>query len=184
MSEALSPLSGEERRERIRDIRARKGHLLGRGIVVSGSKPGFVPGLPSEDPMKYSVPYVDENGNTAYKYRGKPASSIRPLPSNQSEFAKPTNGRSPEVCGRTALSAAVGRQQRMIAEDLASEHQNAEEARANRLGRYVELLGNRTELADETVADEFNGLVREFYIPRNVEEECMIMDAGGSTYGV
>lgn len=183
MSESLSSLSREERQERIRDIRARKGYLLGRGLVTSDSNPGFVPGV-IEDPMKYSTPYVDEDGNVAYKYRGKPVSSIRTLPANQSEFAKPTNGHSPEAYGRTALSTAVARQQEMLATGLALEQQNAEEARAGRLGRYLELLGNRAELSDEAVAGEFNGLAREFYIPRNVDEECLIMDAGGSTYGV
>jgi len=86
--------------------------------------------------------------------------------------------------GRMAMNQAVERQQRMLAEHLVSVRQSAEDARANRLGRYVELLGNQTELVDETVANEFNGLVREFYNPRNFEEECVIMDAGGSTYGV
>lgn len=183
MSETIQPLTREERRERIRDIRARKGYLLGRGVVTGDSNPGFVPGV-LEDPMKYSTPYKDVDGNTAYKYRGKPASSIRTLPVDQSEFAKPTNRHSPEACGRTALSSAVERQQIMIAEGLAYEHQTTEEARADRLNRYLELLGGEVALLDEASTDELSGLAREFYIPRSFEEECRIMDAGGSTYGV
>lgn len=184
MSETIQPLTGEERRDRIKDIRERKGHLLGRGIIVSGNNTGFVPAIPLEDPMKYSTPYIDEDGNAAYKYRGKPASSIRTLPADQSEFARPSNEHSSEGCGRTALSAAVERQQIMIAEDLAYEHQTAEEARANRLNRYLELLGGKTVPLDEAGVDEFSGLAQEFYIPRNYNEACQIMDVGGSTYGV
>ncbi len=81
------------------------------------------------------------------------------------------------------MNATVARLQGMLAERLAAEQLSAETARADRLDRYLGLLGNPLELADQTIADEFSSLVREFYIPRNVDEERMIIDAGGITYG-
>ncbi len=184
MSETMQPRNGDERRDRIMDIRERKGHLLGRGIIVSSGNPGFVPAIPPEEPLKYSTPYIDKDGKPAYKYRGKPTSSIRTLPADQSEFVRTRNRHSAEGCGRTALSTAVERQQIMIAEDLAYEQQTSEEARANRLNRYLELLGDGTALLDEAAVDELNGLAHEFHMPRDYIEACQIMDAGGVSYGI
>lgn len=82
------------------------------------------------------------------------------------------------------MQQAVERQQTMLAADYTLERQSAESARAYELGRYLELLQNPAELLDETIANEFSGLAKKFYIPRTTEEECRIMDAGGSTYGV
>lgn len=90
MSEFKSPLTGEERRARIRDIRERKGHFLGMGIIDSGDKSGYVTAYPGIDPMKYSVPvqpsYIDGCEEVIYAYKGIPRSSIRPVSPNISEF--------------------------------------------------------------------------------------------------
>lgn len=99
MSETIQPLTGEERRDRIKDIRERKGHLLGRGIIVSGNNPGFVPAMPLEDPLKYSVlvrgtgeyqyPYSEHFGpEFGYVYKGAPDGAIRQAESSQSEYAE------------------------------------------------------------------------------------------------
>lgn len=183
MSEILKPSDRQERRERIKDIRERKGHLLGRGLVASGSDPGYVPAIPVIDGMKYSVPVRDVYGDVRYEDRGIPANSVRRIASSESEFVKPVNGHKPEHCGRMALNGAVNRQQHMLAERLLEEQQAAQSAREQRLGHYIELLCDPIQLADQETAEQFDGYVREFYLPRNADEEGRIIDAGGITYG-
>lgn len=87
------------------------------------------------------------------------------------------------MSGRVAMNGAVTRLQGMLAERLVDEQQTAESVRAEHLERYLSLLGNPSELADQTTVDEFNSLAGEFYVPRNMKEEHRIIDAGGATYG-
>lgn len=97
MSEFKSTLTGKERKARIRDIRERKGHLLG---LINPKDSGYVPGvMPNRERMKYSVPirptYLDDKGNyytlgseeVAYIFKGVPPTSIRPGSPNVSEYA-------------------------------------------------------------------------------------------------
>lgn len=83
----------------------------------------------------------------------------------------------------TGLDGAVARQQYKLAEQLTTEDQEAEVARAERLERYLGLLSNPLQIADEAVTKELTGLVKEFYLPRSAAEEGRIIDAGGVTYG-
>ncbi len=85
MSEAIKRLTEDERRVKIQDIRERKGHLFGRGIIISGSNPGFVPGLPPIDEMKYSVLVSGDDG-FEYVYKGVPETSVRHVPADVSEY--------------------------------------------------------------------------------------------------
>lgn len=80
-------LSGEARRRRIDEIRAEKGYLLGRGVVLNVTHPGCVPALPEADPMRDSV-LVYQEGIPAYVYKGAPASSIRQLDADFSEYGQ------------------------------------------------------------------------------------------------
>ena len=88
MNEQLSELAHGERLERIRDIRERKGYLLGRGVLIAGNT-GFVSGYTIFDTMKYSVlvqgGYLESD---KYVYKGVPKTEIRQLPDEVSEFSE------------------------------------------------------------------------------------------------
>ncbi len=86
MSEIIKPLTGEERVARIKDIRARKGHLLGQFAT-------------HVNPLKYSIlvgavdvyqayPLCSDYSEDAqYVYKGVPNNSLRQISSSVSEFA-------------------------------------------------------------------------------------------------
>ncbi len=101
---------------------------------------------------------------------------------------RPAEPVEPGDLGQTVMATAVGRQQTMLARELAENTLDIEEARSKRLNRYLELLGlkllgSETKPADEDVG-EFNKPAQEFHIPRGIEEAARISRAGGSTYGV
>jgi hypothetical protein len=80
-------LTGEARRRRIDEIRAEKGYLLGRGVVLNATHPGCVPAVPEVDPMRDSV-LVYQDGVPTYVYKGAPKSSIRQPEHDFSEYGQ------------------------------------------------------------------------------------------------
>lgn len=80
-----------------------------------------------------------------------------------------------------SMDDAVARQQEMLASILDAQLKQAEVSRAERLTRYLRLLGSPLQLVDPAVAEEFSSLVTQFYRPRNYEEAGLILDAGGVT---
>lgn len=197
MSEVRKPITGEERIAKIQDIRTRKGHLLGKLATSEDRlKHSVLVAEPSDKhgdmPTYYSEYFKSDFG---YVYKGVPSTAVRQADPDQSEY---TTARRPlseleqgcgndsrcSFAGRSALSQAVERQQGMLAEELAQEQQITEAARDNRFSRYTELLGSPAEHPDETIATELSELTKEFYLPRNYQEACATMDAGGITYGI
>lgn len=117
MSEILKPLTGEDRIARIRDIRARKGHLLGCGVAFSITRGEDGLDEYSVNDLKYSVPSRGYFGETVYVYRGVPEKSIRQRHARQSEFVE---------AGRPLAQMEEAAQQRLGRQQL--------------VGRYAEAL--------------------------------------------
>lgn len=195
MKEANSTATGDARRERIKDIRERKGHLLGRGIVVSGRNPGFVPGQPIQNPLKYSVLVqhlagVDDPG---YVYKGIPETSVRQISSNESEYAQQqrrlesleslNSYTGNEISEHLPMRDVVSQLRSILATNALFQHEQQGLIRTQMLDRYIELLRNPVTQNVDTI-DELTALASEFYVPRNYEEAGRIIDAGGIVDGI
>lgn len=63
-----------------------------------------------------------------------------------------------------------------------SYEQEGEISRAQELDSYIELL--RLGVLAQDQEEELGRLARKFYLPKSVEEERKIIEAGGITYGL